>query len=125
MATNDNGAEPITANALNLTRVTGTGAVIATAGTALAGALDAFKGVPIAITIAVIAAVCVALVVAGLVVIADMRVRSQVTMHENQLKYLRGREHEPESPRNGQGQVAPRRGEAGFLPFRVGILSGE
>ena len=91
---------------MNLTRVTGLGAVVATMGAALSAALGAFEGEPIAIVIAVIAAICVGLVVAGFVLVTDMRVRSQQTIDENNLRYLRKRDKEQPVPHhNGHGPI--------------------
>lgn len=131
MATSDSAAQPIAANALNLTRVTGLGAVIATTGTALSAALGAFKDLPTETVIAIIAAMCVALVVTGLVLITDMRVRGRQTMHDNQLKYLRKRDRDQGVPaQNGQHQpIVPSAAERElvwhFGPIKVGSEPGE
>ena len=136
MANTDTVTQPITANALNLTRVTGLGAVVATTGTALSAALGAFQDLPTAIVIAVIAAMCVALVVTGFVLVWDMRVRNQQTMSDNYLKYLR--KHDKDCPQPAQNGDAAAKlpglpivpSAAGqtvlhFGPFRLGLREEE
>ena len=140
MARNDTTTQPIAANAMNLTRVTGLGAVVATTGTALSASLGAFEGLPIAIVIAVIAAVCVALVVAGYVLATDMRIRSEQTLYANRLSYLSKRDKKHSGPeQNGHDvkqlppgappPVVPSGGEGGVIwhlvPVHIGTEAGE
>jgi hypothetical protein len=97
--------EPISANALNLTRGTSLAAVATTVGTVLSAALGAFKGEPVEIVIAAMAAITVGVVVAGFVVVTDMRVRSQQAIAASYLRYLRKQGRVP-VPSHGNGHDA-------------------
>ena len=111
MPDNDVGtsAEPISANALNLTRVTGFGAVITTVGTALTAALGGLEGEPTAIVIAILGGITVGLVVAGFVLVTDMRIRSQQTIATNYLRYLRKHgKPQPSPDQNGHSTPTPK-----------------
>jgi hypothetical protein len=132
MANTDTVTQPIAANALNLRRVTGLGAVVATTGTALTAALGAFQDLPTAIVIAVIAAMWVALMVTGFVLVWDMRVRRQQTMSDNYLNHRRKHDRDfPQPAQNGDAAdklpgvpIVP--SAAGqtvlhFGPFRLGL----
>ena len=102
-------AEPISANALTLTRVTGFAAVITTVGTALTAALGGLEGEPPAIVIAILGGITVGLVVAGFVLVTDMRIRSQQTIATNYLRYLRKHgKAQPSPEQNGPRAVRPK-----------------
>jgi hypothetical protein len=80
--------EPVSANAMTLTRVTGFAAVITTVGTALTAALGGLQREPTAIVIAILGGITVGLIVAGFALVTDMRIRSQQTIATNYLRYL-------------------------------------
>ncbi len=108
MPDNDVGTptEPVSANAMTLTRVTGFAAVITTVGTALTAALGGLEDEPTAIVIAILGGITVGLVVAGFVLVTDMRIRSQQTIATNYLRYLRKHGKQQPSPEhNGHGTV--------------------
>ncbi len=83
--------QPIAASTLKATKATGLGAVVITVGAALATTLDKFGETPDAIVIAALATIAVAMIVAGYVAVADMRVRNRQTVADNYLRYLRDR----------------------------------
>jgi hypothetical protein len=102
-------AEPVQANAMTLTRVTGFAAVITTVGTALTGALGGLENTPTAIVIAILGGITVGLVVAGFVLVTDMRIRSQQTIAINYLRYLRKHGKPQLSPdQNGHNTPTPK-----------------
>ncbi len=88
-------------------------------GTALSAALGAFQGLPTAIVIAVIAAMCVALVITGFVLTWDMRVRGQQTRSDNYLKYQR--KHDKDCPQPAQnGDAADKLPGVPIVPSAAG-----
>ena len=72
--------ELVSADALDITKVTGFGSVIAGVISAAIAALGAIKTWDVRIQVALLALAAVALVVAGLIVIADIRARSRLAM---------------------------------------------
>ena len=117
-----NPAQPILANALNVTKVVGFSAIITTVGGGLATALGKFDNRPTSVLIAVIAAIAVAIVVAGYIVVTDMRVRNRQTIADNYIKYLSTREAKPASPEsNGHAAHLMAPGS----PTRVRLVSRE